>query len=276
MSHGEWHEQMQPWSCENVSESASGGIMAPGPERQPEEGTSATILNLGGQREGSGVWSYVPEIDHLIELFHSGEQSRFEVISSVTQLLNKDIDPSPQERSQSFGWDQFDPGHSQVQGKMMSWGEILHFWYAKIWTWTRGDGGPEEEESVGDGSSSSSDSDGGEPRKRRRLHQSDMPWSKHKGEISSQNLAALSPPASSGGSITTLNLPNCISNLHLEHHKGYPCLNGNTSSKEKQLILTKSYCHSIASLFIQRGELASLWAWWHLFFIILVGEPHIS
>ena len=59
-------------------------------------------------------------------------------------------------------------------------------------------------------------------------------------------LAASNLPASSGGSIMTSNLPNCISNSHLEHHEGYPCLNGSMSSREKQLISTKSYRCSIA------------------------------
>ena len=66
------------------------------------QGTSPTISTQSEHRTGPGVRTYVVEIDRFVDSLHAGERSRFEVISSITQLLNADAELSPQEKAQSF------------------------------------------------------------------------------------------------------------------------------------------------------------------------------
>ena len=64
-----------------------------------------------------------------------------------------------------------------------------------------------------------------------------------------------SPPTSSENSVATLNLLNCSSSSHPELLEESQCPNGNTSSRVKPLILTKSCCHSITFLLMRRERL---------------------
>jgi len=91
MSYGEHRERAGRESFEVVSES-DGNPVANNSASQLERGreSNATFASCSDQGVESNVRTYVAEIDHLIELFRAGERTRFEVISSVTQLLNRE------------------------------------------------------------------------------------------------------------------------------------------------------------------------------------------
>jgi hypothetical protein len=203
MSHGDRAKRTQPHPIESVSESSGAVVIEP--ERGPEDGTSATISTHSERGEGSSIKPYVSEIDHLVELFRAGERSRFEVVTSITQLLNGDADLSPQEKAQCFELYMAEVGSIQesprARGKAKADGRPFVFGsHGSRLVEERGHGSgfvdegdhePREEESNGGGSSSSSGSDEDEPRKRRKLHQSDMPWSNRREEMVSQNPSCL-------------------------------------------------------------------------------------
>jgi hypothetical protein len=192
MSHGESSGSSQR-PLEVVPQPTPSVPTASGSGRRPDTGTSPTISSLSSHEFGPniGIRPYVAEVDHLISLFRAGERTRFEVISSVTQLLNADAELSPQERAQSFelymaeissvpetprnkgkGRDVPGPSLSKAPGPSLG---------------IEGDRDSGGDDSSGGGSSSSSESGDGEPRKRRKLHLSDMPWSKRKGGAVPQN-----------------------------------------------------------------------------------------
>ena len=69
-------------------------------------------------------------------------------------------------------------------------------------------------------------------------------------------LAVPNQPASSRNSIKTSNPLNCTSDSHLGPQGESQCQSGNTSSRENQLILTRSSHHSTVLRLIQRERLA--------------------
>jgi hypothetical protein len=109
MSHGDSdpseRAQQRP-SDNHVSSSTSTFPVASGSGTRPDEGTNPTILTHSGLdplgTNVGGIRSYVAEINRLVDSFRIGEKSRFEIISSITQLLNADVELSPQERALSF------------------------------------------------------------------------------------------------------------------------------------------------------------------------------
>ena len=69
------------------------------PEHQPIETTSTTVSNPSATEGISNFRSYVTEIDHTIDLYRSGERTKIEAVSAITQFLLGDKDLSPEERS---------------------------------------------------------------------------------------------------------------------------------------------------------------------------------
>jgi hypothetical protein len=132
--------------------------------------------------ERSNIRAYVAEIDHLIELLHTGSKSRLEVITAITHFVNEDGELSSEEKARSFelymseieaveNVDGKRKGKGRANGERTSKGERL-VQARDVDGKNRRDGGPVEEES-----SSSSESGDEEPsNKRRKLQLSDMPW----------------------------------------------------------------------------------------------------
>jgi len=58
--------------------------------------------NDTGSNQHSNIRPYVAEFDQLITGYRASERTRFEVISALTDQLNRDPDLTPQERSKSF------------------------------------------------------------------------------------------------------------------------------------------------------------------------------
>src|SRR6202522_848739 len=149
-----------------------------------ESGASATLSDPTQPREQAHIRSYVPEIERRIELYRTGEQSRFELVSSITQFLNNDKSLSSREKSQTFdlyiaeidavGTSERDKGKGKAGPKVGSVNQLSHF----VATESRrhGDGA-----SSPGSSSSDSESDDERDRKRRKLRQSDMPWHGRRG-----------------------------------------------------------------------------------------------
>ena len=179
---------------------SSGQTVAGGHVGQPAEGSSQT-LSLPGQFEGSSnIRPYVFEINQLIRLYRSGERSKLELTSAITNFLNEDRDLSPKERNESFELYLAEvdsltspgpPGHAgkgKARGRSgpTPIGERLSAAVTTDRPLGLGGRGGERESSCGV-SSSSSESDGEGPRKRRKLHPSDVPWSKRGGQHISQN-----------------------------------------------------------------------------------------
>ena len=95
-------EHLQRESSNPPVAGSSGQTVAGGHVGQPAEGSSQT-LSLPGRFEGSSnIWPYVFEINQLIRLYRSGEHSKFELTSAITNFLNEDRDLSPKERNESF------------------------------------------------------------------------------------------------------------------------------------------------------------------------------
>ena len=154
-------------------------------------GTSATLSDPNQHAERANVWSYVPEIEHLIELYWSGERSRFKLITSITQFLSNDEDLSTREKSQSFELylAEVDAIKTSQQGKGKRKAgpepggaeQLAHFIAAER-------RGHDDGRSSPGYSSSLSESDDEGDRKRRKLRQSDMPWyGRHGAQGTSQN-----------------------------------------------------------------------------------------
>jgi hypothetical protein len=101
MSYGDQREHErndiseQLFGLENVRANTLGH-----PDEEP--GMSATLSDPTQPREQAHVRSYVPEIERLIELYWTGERTRFELVASITQFLNNDRNLSSWEKSQSF------------------------------------------------------------------------------------------------------------------------------------------------------------------------------
>lgn len=176
----------------------SSNPVASGSGIRHEEGTSPTISTQSEPRTGTSIRAYVAEIDHLIDLFRAGEKSKFEVVSSVTQFLNADSELSPQERTQSFelymaeisSIPEVPTGRGKGKGKAVS---IAGFTGAPLppIDHDKGrepDGGGSSDGDASSSSSSGSESEDGKPaRKSRKLHLSDMPWSKRKDVVTPRN-----------------------------------------------------------------------------------------
>ena len=192
MSYGEHCERARREPFEIVSES-DGNPVANNSTSQLERGqeSNATFTTRSDQGVESNIRTYVTEIDHLVELFRTGERTRFDVVSSVTRLLNGDTELSPQERAQSFELYMAEIGSIQEtprnKGKGPAHKRIVNVDARNPAIDSLGERGLEGSESGGEESSSSSDSEGEKPRKRRKLRQSDMPWSKRSGGIIPQN-----------------------------------------------------------------------------------------
>ena len=148
----------------------------------PGDGSSATQSDPTQTSEGAHVRSYVPKIEHLIEKYRMGEQTRFELVSTITRFLSEDSDLSTCERAQSFdlylmeidaiGKDIHDKGKRTEGPEPAGVKQLSH--YAAIGGQGHDNGG-----SSRGYSSSSSESDDERDRKRRKLRQSDMPWHGH-------------------------------------------------------------------------------------------------
>ena len=186
MSYGEQSERTtSKRPRENVSVSTDVPPEASGSGRRPDEGTSPTVSLRSSFGSSLGIRPYVAEIDQLIESFRSGEKPRFEVISTITRHLNADVELSPQERAQSFELYMAEistiPETPRNKGKgraeprlganLANVGEVAHVIEGGVCK------EPDDDESVGGSSSSSSGSESDRPRKRKKLHQTDMPWS---------------------------------------------------------------------------------------------------
>ena len=65
------------------------------------KGPAKRSRSQAGSR-GKNIRPYVFEIDQLIRLYRSGERSKFELTSAITNFLNEDRDLSPKERNESF------------------------------------------------------------------------------------------------------------------------------------------------------------------------------
>ena len=76
---------------------------SPGPSGQlHDEITMSEPSQEGRQGAISNICPYISDINTLAESYWTGAKSKFEVVSAVTQLLNKDSKLSPQTRTQSF------------------------------------------------------------------------------------------------------------------------------------------------------------------------------
>jgi hypothetical protein len=153
---------------------------------QPDEATSSTLSNHSRQRT-SNVRPYVAEIDRLIESYRAGERPRFEILSAITRFLSEDGDLSPQERSQSF--ELFMAEVDSVKSNPRDKGKGKSFSRAgpitaedrlsratgRVVAGEGPDPGPGDDGSSEPGSTTSESGDE-EPKKRRKLHASDMPW----------------------------------------------------------------------------------------------------
>ena len=56
----------------------------------------------GREPVASNIQPYIADIDALTESYQTGTNSKLEVVSAVTQILNDDTNLSPQTRTQSF------------------------------------------------------------------------------------------------------------------------------------------------------------------------------
>ena len=196
MSHGEQSERTtNKRPRENVSVSTIVPPEASGSGRRPDEGISPTISLRSSFGSSLGIRPYVAEIDQLVESFRTGEKPRFEVISAITQFLNADTELSPQERAQSFelymaeitsipetprnkGKGRAEPRLKSNLANVGETGLVLEGDESKE---------PDDDRSDGGSSSSSSGSESDRPRKRKKLHQSDMPWSGRKAGFTQQH-----------------------------------------------------------------------------------------
>src|ERR1700678_556754 len=152
------------------------------PDEEP--GTSATLSDPTQPRERAHVRSYVPEIERLIELYRTGERSRFDLVASITQFLSNDKNLSSRERSQSFdlyiseidavGTSERDKGKRKEGSRVGGTDQLSHY----VATEGRR---RDDEGSNPDYTSSLSESDDERDRKRRKLRQSDMPWHGRRG-----------------------------------------------------------------------------------------------
>ena len=193
MSHGDQNERAT--KRPHVSSSTVDTSIASGSRSRPDEGTSPTISSPSGFGSSVGIRPYVADIDRLVESFRTGERPRFEVVSSITQFLNADKELSPQERAQSFELYMAEissiPETPRNKGKQRAEPRISTAGIGEgglgANVENEGTGAFEGDVSVGgdDSSSSGSESDG--PRKKRKLRQSDMPWSGRKGGFPTQN-----------------------------------------------------------------------------------------
>jgi hypothetical protein len=188
MSHGDQSAKTTQSSYNNVSGPPAGGIIASGSGRRAED-DETTFTSHDRSGGGSQIRPYVAEIDGLIGRFRAGERTRYEVVSSITQLLQADAELSPEERAQSF--ELYLAEISSIQDSPRGKGKRK----ADSGPFIFGGGGVglSRREESGDGSSggqsslSSSESGDDEPRKRRKLKQSDMPWSGRKAGSTPQN-----------------------------------------------------------------------------------------
>ena len=196
MSHGEQSERTtnkRPRG--DVSVSTVVPPEASGSERRPDEGTSPTMSMRSSFGSSLGVRPYVAEIDRLVESFRTGEKPRFEVISAITRHLNADTELSPQERAQSFelymaeivsipetprnkGKGRAEARFEPILGNVGEIGRVVGGDESKE---------PDDDGSDGGSSSSSSGSESDRPRKKKKLHQSDMPWSGRKAGFTQQH-----------------------------------------------------------------------------------------
>src|ERR1700678_106723 len=142
-----------------------------------ESGASATLSDPAQPREQAHIRSYVPEIERRIELYRTGEQSRFELVSSITQFLGNDKSLSSREKSKSFdlyiteidavGTGERDKGKAKEGPRVGRVDQLSHFVATERQR--------HDDRATSPGySSSSSESDGERDRKRRKLRQSDM------------------------------------------------------------------------------------------------------
>src|SRR6266540_6558272 len=69
---------------------------------EPERAQSSSGHGECYQGTSAGIRAYVKDIDTCIESYRAGRQSKFDVISTIAQLLGEDDDLSGEERSQSL------------------------------------------------------------------------------------------------------------------------------------------------------------------------------
>ena len=182
MSNGEINSRTHSGHQEQSSSSHAAG---PSHGREQGDQSSTTFAQPTESGDMSNVRVYVAEIDGLVELYREGSKSKLEVISAITRFLNNDESLTSKERAQSFELYLAEIEAAQVQsgGKGRSTiGPRRDDAAAKMAQVF----GSKQYESVGrepsdGGSTQSSDSDDDEPRKKRKLHQSDMPWYGRRG-----------------------------------------------------------------------------------------------
>jgi hypothetical protein len=156
-------------------------IMSYGGEGSGQSQTAVTVSDpCQEQQNQSHVRPYVIEVEQLVEHYRNGRKSKLEVIASITKFLLEDSELTSQEKTQSFelymaeiNSDERSRGErfEGVSSNRRNDEDVSRYFETGAKSGEHNGGG-----SNGGESSSSSESGEGEPRKRRKLQLSEMPW----------------------------------------------------------------------------------------------------